>query len=113
MALELIVLGCLVILILACFLFAHFTGLKIFWVAGFIVLMLSGIIITTTGGIIVNHYYDIDGVYSNVVLSSSDPFVFIISNFCLWGGLVLVAWSVLFSSMLQASGSERKAFVWD
>jgi hypothetical protein len=113
MALELIVVEGLLVLVLACLGFAHFSSLKIFWVAGFLLLMLTGFLVITNDGVILNHYYDIDGVYSSTVLAADSGAGFVFSNLCLWGGLVLLAWSVLFSSMLQASGEVRRAFVWD
>ena len=113
MALELIVVEGLLVLVLACWGFAYFSSLKIFWVAGFLLLMLTGFLTFTNGGIITNHYYDLDGVYSSTVLVATEGVGFIFASLCLWGGLVLLAWSVLFSTMLQASGEVKRAFVWD
>lgn len=116
MALELILLEIILGLALGSIGFAYFSQLKIFYVAGFLLFMLTGFLIWTNGGIVVGHYYVIapDGnpVWTENLYSLSSMPVFIFSQFLLWGGLVLTAWSVFFTSMWQASGAV-KPFVWD
>lgn len=119
MALELVIVAGLVLLILACLGFGAWSGLKIFFVLGFVSLAFLGFFVWTSNGVVLEKrpvsFPEVDGVlsveYEDVVLGYDSAPVFWFSQFCFWVGLVLTVWSVFFTSMFQAS-EVKKVFVW-
>ena len=112
MAIELIVLGLLFFLILSSLVFGLFTGQKIFILGAFVLLMFGGVLIQSSGGIIVGHYYLDEGGISNIVVSLSDPVLFLFSQICFWFGLVVSAWLGLTAAFGGNKTSSGSPFSW-
>ena len=108
MAIELVVIGLLFCLIIGAFILSLLTEQKIFLLGSFLLLMFGGILVQSAGGVIVGHYYDVDGLFQNNVITLADSVLFLFSQACFWIGLVVSAWlglTVAFGSNRTSAGN--------